>query len=159
MRAPACPFAVAVLEAARNGQWSESLRSHVCECAQCAETARVAMWMGNVASHLGRDETAPDPTYIWLKAEIEKREQDAARMSLRELAAQTVLNLALTLAAAAALLSIWPQVSATATEARASVLTLLAQSSPADITVIGTIWLGLPLLIVATYLLVFRPSR
>jgi hypothetical protein len=158
MSAETCPYDFPVTEAARSGEWSESLRAHVCDCRECAESVRVIEWMAGVATQLGRDQPAPDPTFIWLKAEIERRaEEEAVPVSRRRLGALGLLSLTLGLAGASAVLAIWPEVSSAVGAARTWVLTMSATTSPADVTVIATAWLGLPLLLAATYLLVLRP--
>lgn len=154
-----CRHESAVIEAAQSEEWSESLRAHARVCTECAESVRVAVWMGSVARRLGRNRPAPDPTYIWLKAEIERRAEDAAGVSRRGLSALVLLGLTLGIAGAAAVLAIWPGVSATANATRAWLSTALAEASLVDMTLIGTVWLGLPLMLVATYLLVLRPLR
>ena len=80
-------------------------------------------------------------------------------MSRRRLGALAFLSFTVALAGASAVFAIWPEVSAAAEAARTSLLTALAEASPVDMTAIATAWLGLPLLLAATYLLVLRPSR
>jgi hypothetical protein len=65
-----CRFEAEVAEAARSGLWSDALRSHVAGCVSCEETRMVAGFMNRAAAALGRQESAPDPTLIWLKAEL-----------------------------------------------------------------------------------------
>lgn len=159
MSGETCQYESAVIEMTRSGQWSESLRAHVCECAECAESGRVTEWMGCVATQLGRNQPASDPTYIWLKAEIERRVIEAGPISRHGLGALDLLSLALGLAGAAAVLAIWPEASVTVSAARSWLSTALAETSLADMTAIGTVWLGLPAFLAATYLLVLRPLR
>ena len=155
MSAETCPYELSVGEAARSSEWNESLRAHVRECGECAASVSVIEWMGGVATQLGRGQPAPDPTFIWLKAEIERRAEEAAPVSRRRLGALAFLSFTVALAGASAVFAIWPEVSAIVSAAR----TTLAEASPADMTAIATAWLGLPLLLAATYLLVLRPSR
>jgi hypothetical protein len=159
MSAEICRYEPDVIEATHSGEWSEHLRSHLRGCAECAESVRVAEWLGGVAIQLGRDQPAPDPTYIWLKAEIERRAEDAAPMLQRTLSPLAFLSLAAGLAGAAAALAVWPQVAATVSAARSWLSTAAAETSLVDMTAIGSGWIGLPVLLVVTYLVVFRPSR
>jgi hypothetical protein len=120
---------------------------------------RVTEWMGGVATQLGHRQAAPDPSYVWLKAELQRRAQNAVSLSRRRLSSVALLGLALGLACAAAVYAIWPAASAAVSAARTWLLIDLAEYSLVDMTVIATAWLGLPLLLVATYLLVLRPLR
>jgi hypothetical protein len=126
-------------------------------CIECAESVRVTEWLGVVTTELLRDQPAPDPTYIWLKAEIERRAQESVPTSPGRLTAVAFQGLAAGLAGAAAVLAIWPEAAATLSAARSWLSTAMAQTSLVDMTAIGAGWIGLPLLLAATYLLVFRP--
>jgi hypothetical protein len=68
-----CPFEARTAEAAKTGRWSDELRSHLARCAVCQETRTVAAFMSRAAEALGSSEPAPDPTLIWLKAELARR--------------------------------------------------------------------------------------
>jgi hypothetical protein len=81
----ACELENETGRAARDGVWTDSLRAHVEVCAACRETRAAATLMLRVATAFGRREPAPDPTLIWLKAELAKRaagERRAARSRL-----------------------------------------------------------------------------
>jgi hypothetical protein len=68
-----CPFEAWTAEAVKTGRWSDELRSHLAGCAVCEETRTVAALLNRAAEALGRTEPAPDPTLIWLKAELARR--------------------------------------------------------------------------------------
>jgi hypothetical protein len=159
MNESACPHEMAVVEAARTEEWTQVLRAHIYECAACADAARVSAWIGDVAIRLGRNRPAPDPTYIWLRAEIERRAQEASGPSWPRLGMVTVLGLAVGLVSLTATLAVWRAVTGVAVIARTALSGILAEVSVLDMTVIGSAWLGLPLLLAATYLLVLRPLR
>jgi hypothetical protein len=74
-----CRFEADVIEASRSGLWSDVLRSHVTGCSPCDEARTVATFMSRAAVALGRQETAPDPTLIWLKAELARRDRREER--------------------------------------------------------------------------------
>lgn len=69
-----CPFEARTAEAAKTGRWPGELRSHLAGCAVCEETRAVAAFFNRAAEALGRNEPAPDPTLIWLKAELARRD-------------------------------------------------------------------------------------
>src|SRR5688500_9725364 len=160
MSEKACPYESGVASAARSGKWTERLRSHLSECRDCDYLARVAMWMANLATQLGRNnEALPDPTYLWLKAQIERRAAEARAVSRRRVSIQALVSLAGGLAGSAAVLAALPPVSSAASAALTWLVAALMRTPPAQITLIGSVWLGLPLFLFATYLLVFRPAR
>lgn len=154
-----CVYEAAVVEAARTGEWEKDLRAHLLGCAECTDAARVTAWMQDVSVRLGRDQSARDPTYIWLRAEIERRAREENASALRRSIMAAVPSLAATGISAAAVVAAWPQVAAAAMAARGALSTALAKASLVDITLISSGWLGLSVLLVGTYLLVLRPSR
>lgn len=154
-----CPCESAVIEAVRTGEWPKSLQVHVCECAECADSARVTVWIGDVATRLGRNQSTPDPTYICLRAEIDKRARKERTLSAHQAALAALPGLAVGLLVAVTVVAVLKGSSAIATVVATSLSTALAETSLADMTVIGTVWLGLPLLLAATYLLVSRSLR
>jgi hypothetical protein len=70
-----------------------------------------------------------------------------------------LLSLTVGLLGAAAVLAVLPEVSATVSGALAWLLAALAGATPDHVAFIGTVWLGFPLLLATTYLLVFRSPR
>jgi hypothetical protein len=117
--------------------------------------ARVAGWIGDLAAQLRRDQAQPDPTYVWLKAQIERRAAEARAASRRRLSFQALVGLAGGLAGSAAVLAALPETSA----ALAWLVAALMRAPPSQITLLGSVWLGLPLFLATTYLLVFRAAR
>lgn len=155
----ACPYETEIVESVRTGDWEESLRAHVRGCAACTESARVARWIADVARYLGRDQPAPDPAYLWLRAAIERRAKVGNALSWGRLGAAALLGLAVGIVSAVAMLAVLPKVSAMTMFTSAWLATAFAETSLVDRTVIGTVWVGLPLLLTAIYLLVLRPVR
>lgn len=150
-----CPFELAVIKATRNGQWSRDLRAHASGCYACDDAVRVAVWMGSAATRLARTQTLPDPTYLWLRAEIERRTREASAVSRLRVSVLALFCLIVGLLGGAAVLAVLPKMSATVSGA----LAVLAEASPDQVALIGTVWLGFPLLLATTYLLVFRTRR
>jgi hypothetical protein len=159
MSANECPYEPAVIEAAHSGQWSRQLRTHVSGCAECDDAVRVAVWMGNAATRLARTQTLPDPTYLWLRAEIARRTQEASAVSRLRVSALTLVSLTVGLMGATAVLAILPDASATVSGAFASLLGAAAGAAPDRLALVATAWIGFPLLLATTYLLVFRSPR
>lgn len=65
-----CRLEPDVIRAAEEGSWSESLRRHVTECADCEAAAAVARWMSDFSRVDEREHILPDPAVLWLKAQI-----------------------------------------------------------------------------------------
>jgi len=156
MSEAACSFEAAVVDAARTGEWSAGLREHMHGCAACTESARVTAWLADAAARLGRARPAPDPTYIWLRAEIEKRAKEERASIRRRSGIAAVLALAAAGASAAAVLAALPRIAASA---RAGLSAALEGMPLVDMTVISSGSLGMLVVLAATYLLVFRPLR
>jgi hypothetical protein len=154
-----CPYEAAVVEAARTGEWVNGLRPHVHRCAECADSARVTAWIGDVAAQLGCHQSARDPTYIWLRAEIERRAKEESASTLRRSGIAAVLALTVAGGSAAAMLAALPPLAGVAITARTWLSSALAEIPLVDMALISSGWLGLSLLLAATYLLVLRPLR
>ena len=85
MTQDACQFEHDTSRAVRTGEWTDALRAHVGNCADCRQTRAVASLMARTAKAFGRHAPAPDPTLILIKAELEQRalrERQAARHKL-----------------------------------------------------------------------------
>ena len=52
------------------GRWTESLRAHVAQCADCEAAMLVAPQMKELASVDMREHPLPDPQVVWLKAQL-----------------------------------------------------------------------------------------
>lgn len=154
-----CRYEAAVVDAALTGVWEKDLRAHVSRCAECADSARVTAWLEDVATRLGRHESAGDPSYIWLRAEIERRAREENASTLRRSGIAAVLGLAVAGGGAAAVLYAMPQVAAVAMAVRTGLAGVLRKAPLLDLTLISSGWLGLAVLLVGTYLLVLRPQR
>ena len=159
MSVTSCPYEARVGDAARSGQWNNTLRTHVTGCVECGDLARVVEWMGNAATRVMRTQSLPDPTYLWLKAQLEKSADQARAVPRSRVVALALSSLVAGLLAAAAVLAVLPTVSATVGAAGIWLFAALAETPPALIVLIGTSLLGLPFLLGATYLLVLRPLR
>jgi len=54
----------------RKGNWSDELRAHAQSCPDCAAAAAVAPWMAGFAAMPDREHMLPDPSVVWLKAQL-----------------------------------------------------------------------------------------
>lgn len=52
------------------GDWNESLRRHIDGCDECTATASVSAWMTSFANVEDRQHPLPDPTLMYLKAQL-----------------------------------------------------------------------------------------
>lgn len=84
-----------VLEAAESGRWSESLRGHVASCEACEAAASVASWMSDLARQDDREHILPDPSVVWLKAQLLRQhaavEQASKPMNALQIAAYVIV--------------------------------------------------------------------
>ncbi|HVG24505.1 MAG TPA: hypothetical protein VND45_10150 [Thermoanaerobaculia bacterium] len=76
-----CRHESAVLRAAREDQWSDTLRRHFLECDDCVAAAAVSPWMNRFARIGDREHPLPDPQIVWLKARVLQASSDAARVA------------------------------------------------------------------------------
>jgi hypothetical protein len=66
----ACRFEPHVLTAVAEERWTDALREHVAVCDECTATAAAAPWMLEMAGDDAREHALPDPSIIWLKAQL-----------------------------------------------------------------------------------------
>ena len=52
------------------GRWTDSLRAHVAQCADCEAAMLVSPHMKELASVDMREHRLPDPQVVWLKAQL-----------------------------------------------------------------------------------------
>ena len=131
MNVTSCSYEAAVTDAARSGQWTKSLRAHVAGCTECSDLVRVAEWMGNVAARVAQTQSLPDPTYLWLRAQLEKRADQARAMPRSRVVALALSSLVIGSLAAAAVLAVLPAVSVTVSAAGDWLFAALAETPPA----------------------------
>jgi hypothetical protein len=65
-----CRFEANITDAVMDGSWTESLRTHVASCEDCAAAAEVAPWMASFSALDEREHILPDPVVLWLKAKL-----------------------------------------------------------------------------------------
>lgn len=76
-----CAHETNVLHAAAEDGWTDVLRGHVSECADCAAAAAAAPWMSRFSRISDREHILPDPSIVWLKAQLMRGTADAARIA------------------------------------------------------------------------------
>ena len=76
-----CPHEQAVMSADRDGSWTTALRTHVADCETCAAASSVGGWMKRFSALSERQHALPDPSVVWLKAQLMRAPLDAARAS------------------------------------------------------------------------------
>ena len=77
----ACRFEPHVLAAIADDRWTESLRDHVAACDECAACVAAAPWMSELAGTTEREHVLPDPSMIWLKAQLLRSTTTVERVS------------------------------------------------------------------------------
>jgi len=81
MTAQNCSFESDIRRAARQGRWSDELRQHLGGCEECAATAAVTPWLGELAALPTRQHTLPSASIIWIKAQLLQNQRSAERVS------------------------------------------------------------------------------
>ena len=107
-----CPYEANVLRAAEEDRWTDSLRSHLMECEDCQATAAVAPWMDRFARISDRERILPDPSVLWLKAQLLRGTVEAARIARPLTIAQLVAYLVVGGGWAALLMMKWDAIQA-----------------------------------------------
>lgn len=70
-----------ILRAATEDRWTDALRDHLAECGDCAAAASVAPWMQSFSQISDREHILPNPTLVWLKAQLLQGHADATRLT------------------------------------------------------------------------------
>ena len=102
-------------------------------------TDNVAEFMQRVAAACGRDEPAPDPTLIWIKQELARRESVAHRVARLRLLGFGFTCLAMAIAAFVALRFAVPALAATGPAFTAAGIALLPTAA-ALLAVSAIVW-------------------
>lgn len=83
MNGKGCPHESAVARAVRHGDWSESLQSHLRDCAICRsvrESARLMQALAEAPEARGEAQNdLPDARVLWLRAQFSQRQAAAER--------------------------------------------------------------------------------
>lgn len=103
----ACRREAEVLRAVREDQWTEGLRRHLADCEECQAAMLVAPWMDGFARMPDREHRLPDPSVLWLKAQLLRGSADFARAARPITIAQLVSYLVVAGGWAAVLLWKW----------------------------------------------------
>ncbi len=75
-----CQYERDVVEAAREGRWTEALRDHAASCLGCAETALVVVALAeDVDALVLEDAPLPDPKVIWIRSRLKERQERSFR--------------------------------------------------------------------------------
>jgi predicted anti-sigma-YlaC factor YlaD len=69
-----CPQESRVLQARREGRWSEDLAAHLAACPSCREAERVATWMRRLAV-VPTEKSLPDADMLWMMAQASRPER------------------------------------------------------------------------------------
>jgi hypothetical protein len=72
-----------VIHATRNGLWTSSLRAHLRDCAQCAQTELIATSLEESAATLQRQVDLPPAGLIWHRAQARRRVDAQQRATRR----------------------------------------------------------------------------
>lgn len=76
-----CPYEPNVVRAAKEDRWTDALRSHLADCDDCVAAVSVAPWIDRFARLSDREHILPDPSIVWLKAQLLRNTADVARVA------------------------------------------------------------------------------
>jgi hypothetical protein len=105
-----CRFERDVLRAADENTWTDALRSHVRECADCNAAVDVAPWMATLAAEEVREHRLPDPQVVWLKAQLLRNTIMVDRASRPMRAAQLISYVVVAAGWSALMMSNWTSI-------------------------------------------------
>jgi predicted anti-sigma-YlaC factor YlaD len=72
-----------IIEAARNGSLSFSLRAHLQQCAQCAQAEQIAAGLREDVAQMERLRDLPPAGMVWRRAQARRRERALQRTARR----------------------------------------------------------------------------
>ena len=104
-----CNQESAVQSALQTDCWTDELREHVTDCADCSELVLVAGFLREAAVSVGDDGELPDPGYIWWRARLATRAADVERATRMITICQRVAVACGAILSAFVLFRIWPQ--------------------------------------------------
>lgn len=99
-----CRFEEDVVRAASRDVWTPELRSHVETCSHCQAASSVAPWIAKFSAIADREHLLPDPSLLWLKAQLLRASAAADRVA-RPMNQVQILAYAIVAAGWAALLT------------------------------------------------------
>ena len=76
-----CRFEEDVVRAASRDAWTPELRTHAASCAHCEAAASVAPWINRFSTIADREHLLPDPSVLWLKAQLLRASAAADRVA------------------------------------------------------------------------------
>ena len=76
-----CRFEQQVMVAAADDRWTDALREHAASCSDCSAAASISPWMLRFARMRDREHMLPDPTVLWLKAQLLRSTAAAERIA------------------------------------------------------------------------------
>lgn len=74
-----CPWEARSAQAARTGFWPEEVAEHRKQCSECREVALVTAFMVEELQEEMAAPPLPDPRTLWLRAQLELRQEKARR--------------------------------------------------------------------------------
>jgi hypothetical protein len=75
-----CQEESAVSVAARSGEWSSFLETHLAGCAACREIAETSRWMRALAENSNAEPNLRDAGLVWWRAQLSEKQAKVERM-------------------------------------------------------------------------------
>ena len=90
-----CRYENDVLRAVRDDRWTDSLHAHAASCDECSAAEAAGAWMHRFAAIDDRQHILPNPSIVWLKAQLLQQtrtvERAARPMNAVQIAAYVIV--------------------------------------------------------------------
>jgi hypothetical protein len=77
-----CDYEVGVIRAAKDGSWTDELRTHLKSCQNCRDAVLIGSSLAGLAVSTAVPTSLPTAQVLWLKARIARRQRRAAILEI-----------------------------------------------------------------------------
>lgn len=109
MREVSCSQEMAVTQAARTGEWNNSLEAHVASCPNCKVVMQTVAAMRSLVNTTERESPMPEATRMWCLALLEQKQMETARARRSLMAMEFATSALITLACVGWLAWYWAE--------------------------------------------------
>jgi hypothetical protein len=102
-----CRYEPDVIRGATDDRWNDSLRAHALSCDECAAAVAAQSWMHRFAAIDDRTHILPNPSIVWLKAQLLQQTKTVERATRPMTVVQTAAYVVVAVGWAALLTAKW----------------------------------------------------